>query len=264
MLNPLLTNFSVIIVYMSCWYFVALLKKRNDLADVAWGLGFVIAALTNLWINPSPNWRSWVIFTLVAIWGIRLAIYIFYRNRGKGEDFRYQQWRKEWGKNVIWRSYLQIFFLQGALLTVIGLPIWFGISSDQPSQPSLLDALGILLWLVGFGFEAISDWQMSQFRKIKSTKKGIMKSGLWKYSRHPNYFGESVVWWSLYLIALANSSPIWTVIGPITITFLLVKVSGVPMLEKKYARNLEYKAYQESTSSFIPGFPKDIKKKNKR
>lgn len=252
----------VLALYFTSVYFIALLKKRNDLADVAWGPGFLVGAWGAWSFADGSSWRSSLIFGMIALWALRLSLYIGLRNKGKEEDFRYQAWRKEWGKNAWWRSYLQVFLLQGAILFVVGLPVWLGVSSRSDSQPSLVwsDALGVLIWLTGLGFETVADAQMAAFRRAKAQEKvggsRVMRTGLWRYSRHPNYFGEALLWWGVFVVCLSATVPFWTGVGPALMTFLLVKVSGVPMLEKKYAQDPEYQEYQRTTPVFVPWFPK--------
>jgi steroid 5-alpha reductase family enzyme len=245
---------------MTLWWVIALWRKRNDLADIAWGLGFVFTAGWTALQQSEIHARSWLLVILVTLWGARLSCYVGVRNLGKDEDFRYQKMRKDWGAQIIWRSYLQVFLLQGFLLVLVGLPVWSGMQGNLASEFNLLDGVGLTLWALGFFFEAVSDQQMARFKKHRTRDQSVMNSGLWKYSRHPNYFGEAVLWWGIFLIALSNQASPWTVFGPILITFLLIKVSGVPLLEKKYKENKEYRAYQETTSSFIPWFPTKMPK----
>jgi steroid 5-alpha reductase family enzyme len=199
--------------------------------------------------------RELLVSLLVAVWGVRLAVHIGLRNRGKGEDPRYRQWREEWGRHAMVRSFFQIFLLQGLLIVVISLPVTRIILSEE-SRLSPLDLIGILVWLMGFLFEAIGDYQLMQFKKDPAAKGKIMTSGLWKYTRHPNYFGEVTLWWGVYLIALAVPGGWATIIGPITITFLILGVSGIPLLEKKYEGNKEFDDYRRRTSAFFPMPPK--------
>ncbi|GAB4219502.1 MAG: DUF1295 domain-containing protein [Candidatus Microgenomates bacterium] len=240
---------------MNLWFLLAILRKRNDLADVAWGLGFVIIALISL-ILKNFTIRQAVVFILVLIWGLRLSIYIFLRNKNKKEDFRYKNWREQWGKNWFWQTYFQIFILQGFFLFIISLPISFlGIFQDKQSL-NLLDFLGIFIWLIGFLFETIADYQLSVFKSDQKNNGKIMKSGLWKYSRHPNYFGEVILWWGIFLISLNTENGFLSIFGPITISFLILKVSGIPLLEKKYQGNKEFQEYKRKTSAFFPLPPK--------
>jgi len=186
---------------------------------------------------------------------MRLSLHVYLRNRGKPEDARYRAWRQEWGKNANIRSFLQVFLLQGLLLLIISLPVTSVIMAGS-SAFTLWDAAGLFIWAMGFLFEAIGDWQLLRFKKDPAHKGRIIKTGLWRFSRHPNYFGEVTLWWGIYLIALSSGASWPVVIGPLTITFLILKVSGIPMLEKKYEGNPEFEAYRRRTSAFFPLPPK--------
>ncbi len=242
-------------LYMTLVFGVALLRRDNSLADIAWGLGFVLVALLSLDYRAGPSVRSWVATALILIWGVRLAIHIGIRNLGRGEDFRYAQWRKQWGKSFLLRAYLQVFMLQGFFLILISYPVWLINRTNRPGL-TLLDGVGILIWCVGFGFEAVGDYQLTRFKRDPANRGRIMTRGLWAYTRHPNYFGEALLWWGIFGLALSLPSGWTAIISPILITFLLVKVSGVPMLEKKYAENPEFQAYKKRTSAFFPWLPK--------
>jgi steroid 5-alpha reductase family enzyme len=239
---------------MNFWFIVSLLKKRNDVADIAWGLGFVLVAWASHFIAHEFSLRILIVNTLVTIWGLRLALHIYTRNKGKAEDFRYKAWREQWGKWFLVRSYLQVFLLQGLFLFLISLPVIFINQNRGPI--SIFDFLGIAVWIIGFYFEAVGDWQLSQFIKDPSNKGKIIQSGLWKYSRHPNYFGEVVQWWGIFLMAISLPNGIITIIGPLTITILILFVSGIRMLEKKYAGRADFEDYKRRTSAFIPLPPK--------
>ena len=256
MMTSLIRVLPFLLVYMTLWYGIALWKKRNDLADVAWGPGFVLCAVLCAVQVTELSGRAKLLLLLTLVWALRLSSYIFLRNWGKPEDFRYRKWRQEWGQSVIWRSYLQVFLLQGGILFLVGLPLWLGILDSDLSDWSIWDGLGLLIWVKGFLYESIGDAQMAQFRKRRTSPHEVMRNGLWKYTRHPNYFGEALLWWGIFLISRAGGVPIWSGIGPLLITYLLVKVSGVPMLEKKYEGNAEYVDYQRRTSSFVPWFPR--------
>ncbi|MDX2070595.1 MAG: DUF1295 domain-containing protein [Haliscomenobacter sp.] len=241
-------------VYATLWFIISLVARRNDVADIAWGLGYVVvcAYLFQTQVKASV---PLLVYTLVGIWALRLSTHIFLRNRGKGEDFRYRQWREEWGETFYWRSYLQVYLLQGFLLWVVALPIVVGgISAAQ--EWTICTYLGILLWGIGFFFQAVGDYQLTQFVKTRKHKEEVLQTGLWKYSRHPNYFGEIAMWWGIFVIVLPIPSAWLGMIGPLTITLLLVFVSGVPMLEKRYVGNAEYAEYQKRTSVLVPWWPK--------
>jgi steroid 5-alpha reductase family enzyme len=243
-----------IFCYVSAWFIISLIKKRNDVADIAWGLGFVAIAFF-LFLTKTPTMQSVLIYILIAIWGIRLALHIGLRSKGKPEDFRYKKWREEWGKSFLVRSYLQVYLLQGFFMWIISLPIIVvSVSPVANTNPYVL--AGFIIWLIGFAFEAIGDYQLMVFVKHKKNKTDIMQTGLWKYTRHPNYFGEVVLWWGIFIIVLPLQYGIWAIISPITISYLLLYVSGIPMLEAKYKNNEVFQAYKKRTSALFPMLPK--------
>ncbi|MBX7170317.1 MAG: DUF1295 domain-containing protein [Pyrinomonadaceae bacterium] len=247
-MNGFIAAILVIFVSANIGFIVSLIKKRNDVADIFWGIGFILVAWTSFFLAESFNNRALLVNVLVTIWGLRLAFHIGLRNRGKGEDFRYKAWRESWGKTFYWRSYLQVFILQGFFLFLISLPLVF--VNPGNAEFSLFDVLGLLIWLIGFFFEAVGDYQLLQFTKNAENKGKIIQTGLWKYTRHPNYFGEVVLWWGIFFFALPFG--FWTIISPLTITFLILYVSGIPMLEKKYENNPEFAEYKKRTSAFFP------------
>jgi len=250
-LVPLLQEVSLLLwAYGSGWFILSVIIKRNDVADIAWGLGYCLVCLFLFYTKPVSS-VSLLLYILVWIWGVRLSIHIYLRNRKKAEDFRYKQWRKEWGNTFFWRSYLQVYLLQAFFLLVIILPaLWASIG--EPSW-SVWTTLGLLVWIVGFYFQSIGDYQLSVF--IKTKKPGeIMQSGLWKYSRHPNYFGEILMWWGIFIIVLPMAYGFLFVVSPLTITVLLAFVSGVPLLEEKYKDNTAYAEYKKRTPALIPKF----------
>lgn len=242
-----------VLLYMTAWFVVSLLIKRNDFVDVAWGLGFVVLAWT-MYLNQ-PSLQLSLVVWLVTLWGIRLAVHILLRNLKKDEDFRYKQWRKDWGKWFIPRSFLQVYMLQGALMLLVSAPV---ILLGQSGRNTLLPIhfVAVIIWSIGFFFEAVGDYELGQFIKNPKNKGEIMQDGLWRYTRHPNYFGEVTQWWAIWLISYGSTWFVPAIIGPITITVLILKVSGVPMLEKKYQDNKKFQAYKKRTSKFFPLPPK--------
>lgn len=251
MLKLLVVQTAMMTLLACCWFAVSLHLRRNDVADVAWGVGCIVATVTALIAEGAATFRSLLLFALVLAWGVRLAVHIGFRNAGKGEDPRYRKWREEWGKHAVLRSFLQIFLLQQYLILIVLLPVTYVISCvDGP--PNILDALGVFVWCIGFFFEAVGDYQLLRFKGDPAKKGRIMRTGLWKYSRHPNYFGEVTLWWGVYVVALAVPGGWMTFIGPVLITFLIVGVSGIPMLEARYEGNLEFAEYKRRTSAFLP------------
>ena len=245
-----------ILVYMTGWFIAAQIRGRNDIADVAWGLGFILVAVVSLFSGNVYSPRSFIVSGLVLVWGGRLAMHIHSRNRGRGEDPRYQKWREEWGRWFVLRSFLQVFMLQGTLLLLVAVPIVYA-NTVAASPLGWLDILGLAIWLTGFCFEAIGDWQLLTFIRNPANKGKLMTSGLWRYTRHPNYFGEVTLWWGICLMVLTLPGGWLTVIGPLTITFLILKVSGIPMLEKPYEDRADFQEYKRRTSSFFPLPPRE-------
>lgn len=250
----------ILFAYINVWFVVSLVRKRNDVADVAWGLGFVLMAWASFFLSGESGMRGLLVSILVSIWGLRLAWHIHARNKDKTEDYRYFARRKDWGKWIYVRSYLQVYLLQGALLFLIALPV-FTINKSYGQTIGLLDLVGVAVWLFGFYFEAVGDSQLARFIKNPSNKGKMMQNGLWAYSRHPNYFGEVTQWWGIWLIALSVPSDRFAVIGPLTITFLILKVSGIPILEKEMVKKAEFAEYKRRVSVFMPLPPRDISHK---
>lgn len=246
---------AAVFLYMVLIFLIAQLKKDNSIVDIAWGGGFILVGILTFFLNGEIILRSLIVTCLVVIWGSRLAVYIYIRHRGKGEDFRYARWRDEWGQWFILRSFFQIFMLQGLLLLVISYSVIL-VNHSPKEGLGFLDYIGIIIWLIGFFFEAVGDYQLIRFKKKPENKGKIMTGGLWRFTRHPNYFGEAVMWWGIFLIALSVRYGWTAVISPVVITFLLLRVSGVIMLEKKYKDNEEYAEYARRTKAFLPWPPK--------
>lgn len=252
MLSSFLMVLLIIVVYMTLWFAVSIIVKRNDIADLAWGIGFIFVAWISFLLLGGSS-KALLVNFLVTIWGIRLASHIYRRLKSKPEDARYKAWRDTW-KNFYLRSYLQVYLLQGLFMFLISIPVVFinKISGDI----NLLDFLGIIVWVFGFYFESTADKELSEFVRNPENKGKLMDKGLWKYSRHPNYFGEVTQWWGIFLIALSIKSGYLTIIGPLTITVLILFISGIPLLEKKYSGRPDFEEYKKRTSIFIPLHPK--------
>ncbi len=252
---PVFTNCLILIlIYASCWFLAALYKKRNDIADIAWGIGYILICTWLLFTNK-PNPVTILLYTLVFLWGSRLSLHIYNRNKHRTEDFRYLAWRKEWGRSFYWRSYLQVFLLQGFLLIVILSPV-IHAAVAKPITLNIFTWIGLLCWITGFYFQAVADRQLTVFGKQKRIPGTIMQTGLWKFSRHPNYFGEILMWWGIFIITIPLPGSLLFIISPLTITLLLVFVSGIPLLEKKYEGNPAYADYKKRTSVLVPMPPR--------
>jgi steroid 5-alpha reductase family enzyme len=240
---------------MSLIFMLAWIKKDNSIVDFAWGIGFILVAILTFFLETEFVTRHVLVTALIFIWGTRLATHIALRNKGRGEDFRYAQWRKDWGKWFFIRSFFQIFMLQGFLLLIIAYPVML-INHSEETGFVFLDILGLIIWLIGFVFEAVGDYQLAKSKRKAENKGKIMAQGLWRYTRHPNYFGETAMWWGIFLIALSVKNGWTAIVSPLLITFLLLRVSGITMLEKKYVGNKEFGEYAKRTSAFFPWFPK--------
>jgi steroid 5-alpha reductase family enzyme len=245
----------VIFLYMSTVFLVALARRNNGIVDIAWGSGFILVSAVTFLNYGRGRARGWLALALVLIWGGRLALHIYARNRGRDEDFRYAAWRRAWGKFFVLRSFFQIFMLQGLLMLLVASPLLLMVGQEQPPL-NLLDGLGVCIWLAGFLFETVGDRQLATFVRDPANRGKLMTGGLWSVTRHPNYFGEACLWWGIGVIALSAPHGGLGLIGPALITFLLLFVSGVPLLEKKYAGRPDWEDYKKRTSRFFPWFPR--------
>jgi len=253
-----LTAGAVIFGLMLMLWVISLLLRNSSIVDIFWGFGFVVSGWVYFFLTPDGFIvRRLLIAGLATVWGLRLTMHVLLRNWGKPEDFRYQKWRREHGK-VWWiRSLFQVFILQGFLMWIISTPLLAAQYSSLPANLTALDYAGIVVWIIGFFFETAGDLQLANFRRNPQNKGRILNTGVWRFSRHPNYFGDSAQWWAYFLIALAAGGW-WSIFSPITMTLFLIKVSGVALLEKTLKDTKPgYCEYIENTSAFIPWFPKN-------
>jgi len=249
-----LTGLVVILILAFATWCVSLLKRDVSIVDSMWPLFFVAAAVAYAATVPQPGPRAGVVLALVGIWGLRLAVYLTWRNRGQPEDRRYQKIRRDNEPHFALKSLYLIFGLQGALAWIISLPLLAAIAA--PGKLTLLDYTGVALWAVGFGFESVGDWQLARFKSVAANRGRVMDQGLWRYTRHPNYFGDCCVWWALYLLACAGGGW-WSFVGPTLMSLLLLRVSGVALLEKDIGqRRPAYRDYMTRTNAFFPWPPR--------
>lgn len=250
----------VILGYMTLIWVASLIVRNSSIVDIFWGLGFVVAAWVYFAMTPQGFIdRKLLLLTLVTIWGLRLSVYILLRNWGKEEDFRYRKWRDEAGSQWWWRSFFKVFLLQGFLLWIISTPLLAAQISPTPVGLIWLDYVAVVVWVVGFFFESVGDWQLARFKANPENKGKVLRNGVWRYTRHPNYFGDATQWWAYFLVAAAAKGA-WTVFSPILMTALLMRVSGVTMLEKTLKDTKPgYREYIETTSAFVPWFPRKPK-----
>jgi steroid 5-alpha reductase family enzyme len=249
--------FLVIMIIMTILWIISIAIRNVSIVDLFWGAGFVVVCVYYHIYGHGNEVRKIILMSLVAIWGLRLSVYLARRNIGKGEDFRYGEFRRKYGeKRYWWISFFQTFLLQGVLMWLISAPLLAAQYYGHDVYPGILDYAGIALWIVGFTFEAGGDLQLARFKAVPSNKGKVLDKGFWHYTRHPNYFGDSAVWWGYGLICLASGS-ILPLLGCVLMTVMIIKVSGVILLEKSLKeKKPDYKKYIESTSSFIPWFPR--------
>ncbi len=237
-------------------WLVSLVTKNVTIVDSLWGLGFVLIAWLTYFAAEGFEGRKFLITLLVTLWGLRLSLHLSWHNWGHGEDPRYGSWREKSGERFWLVSLFKVFVLQAVFLWAIALALQWGQLSPRPSHLMLLDYLGIVVWVIGFLFEALGDWQLARFKADITNKKRVMDQGLWAYSRHPNYFGEILIWWGIFLITLATPSSLWTVISPIIITTVLLKMTGVTLMEKAIVHTRpKYRDYMARTNALVPWFP---------
>ncbi len=244
---------------MTVLWLISIYLKNVSIVDNFWGIGFVLVAFIFCLECEVLYTRSKLMMFLVTLWGLRLSIYLTYRNYGKGEDYRYREFRRSFGEHRYWWfSFFQVFLLQGGLILIISLPL-LGITLKTNSNAlNLLDYLGLLIWGIGFMFESVGDYQLTSFKKHPENKGKLLTKGLWRYTRHPNYFGDTAIWWGFGLFAIASGA-YWYSLGTLVMTYLILKISGVALLEKSLTKAKPgYEEYVQTTSAFFPWFPKKI------
>ena len=253
MIAPILNLILLVVLYFTLFFIIAQLRNNYGLVDVGWGSGFVVVAVYSFLSAQEIGTRGLLVTILVLLWGLRLSYHLFKRNWGQEEDYRYQNMKKNWD-NVAVTGFFRVFMLQAAILLIISSPVSL-INFSAPVEIGWIGILGLIIWCIGYFFEVVGDKQLHDFLARDDREAEIMKEGLWKYTRHPNYFGEAAMWWGIWLLTLPVNLGWLTIISPVAITLLLLYVSGVPLLEKKYKNNQEYQRYKEKTNRFIPWFP---------
>jgi steroid 5-alpha reductase family enzyme len=258
----LLTNLAVIAAAMLLLWLISIPLRNASIVDIFWGPAFAIVALVGWFLGDGDHDRRTLLAALTTVWGLRLGMYLASRNLGHGEDARYARWRRrveEAGGNFTRRSLVMVFAMQGLLVIIVSLPIQAGQLAATNKPLGALALAGMLLWLAGFLFEAIGDWQLRRFKADPANRGKVMDRGLWRYTRHPNYFGNACLWWGLWLVACDAPGLWWTAVGPALMTLLLLKVSGVALLEKSLAADKpQYAEYMRTTSAFLPLPPRRI------
>ena len=248
---------AVVAVVMFVTWLVSLAARDASIVDLVWGAAFVVVTAAVGLAGDGASSRRLLLAVLVGVWGLRLSGYLAWRNLGHGEDYRYRAMRQKYGDRFPLISLVVVFGLQGVLVWVVSLPVQLAADAAEPSGIGLLAWLGIALWALGLGFETIGDAQLSRFKADPANKGQVMDRGLWRYTRHPNYFGDFCVWWGIFAVAAETGPARWGVVGPLVMSFLLLRVSGVAMLEKTIGkRRPGYAEYVARTSAFFPRPPR--------
>ena len=255
-LAALFAALAVALALMTAVWTVSVRAKDASLVDRWWGPGFAVAAWTWVFAMGATSPRAITLAALVTTWGVRLGVHITRRNSGHGEDPRYSAMRTGSPHSFWWTSLITVFWLQAVLLWVVALPLFAALQPHAPRAWGWLDTLGVLLWCIGFGFEAIGDAQLAAFKRDPANRGRVMDQGLWRFTRHPNYFGDAAVWWGFAMFALSTPGAWWTLVGPAIMTTLLMRVSGVALLEKQMGARPGYAEYVARTSAFFPRPPK--------
>ena len=255
--SMLIAAITIAIIMVSTWLLSVIIKNAS-IVDIVWGAGFAITSWVLALTVDGDSGRQLLLAIMVGVWGTRLAWYLAKRNIGHGEDWRYKAMRKKAGKKFTYSSLVTVFGLQGALMWVVSLPVQFGNGDSSPGVGPLA-VIGIMVWLVGLSFEAIGDFQLARFKKDPNNAGKVMDQGLWSLTRHPNYFGDALLWWGIGIVGAETGSGVIGFIGPVAMTFFFLRLSGVPMLERSLSRRREgYAEYAARTSQFIPRPPKKI------
>ena len=250
-------GFGVVMILMTLVWIASVFMKNASIVDPFWSIGFIVAGTSYYLHTEGLELRKTILLALLIIWGLRLAIYLGWRNIGKPEDYRYQQFRQDYGpKRYWWFSFFQVFLLQGVLLWLVSAPLIAAMYFGEDSPLGIFDYLGMTLWLIGFIFEAGGDYQLVRFKSNPENKGKLLTSGLWKYTRHPNYFGDACLWWGFGCFSISVGSYL-PLLGPLLMSLLIIKVSGVAMLERTLKHTKPgYEEYVRKTNAFFPWFPR--------
>jgi steroid 5-alpha reductase family enzyme len=248
--------FWALLVHIHFWFFVSLIRRRNDVADTAWGLGFALIAWVVFSSNPDLqiNTRITVVLSLVSLWAVRLSVHLYFRTlKSSVEDPRYQAMRQSWGAKWLWHSYFKVYWLQTLMMLVVSLPLLSVLGRPSAVDLTVIDMISLFVAVLGLTIEAVADRQKQAFKKNPLNRGRLVDVGLWSRARHPNYFGEMLFWWGLAGFSLSFGwAAWWAFLGPVFLTFLLLKVSGVPLLEAHDSKKPGYREHKKRTQLLIP------------
>ena len=240
-------------------WLVSLVLRNASIVDITWGLGFVVVAWVSALRADAASGAASVLVAMVTVWGLRLGVYLFWRNHGNGEDYRYVAMRRRWGKRFWLISLATVFVLQGVLMWIVSLPVQVAHVGDarDGALAGVALVIGLALYAIGLLFEVVGDAQLARFKADPTNEGKVMRSGLWRYTRHPNYFGDACVWWGVGIVAQAVTGTWWALLGPLVMNILLLRVSGVALLERSLRkRKPDYAEYVRTTSAFVPRPPR--------
>ena len=240
-------------------WLVSLVLRNASIVDITWGLGFVVVAWVSALRADAASGAASVLVAMVTVWGLRLGVYLFWRNHGNGEDYRYVAMRRRWGKRFWLISLATVFVLQGALMWIVSLPVQVAHVGDarDGALAGVALVIGLALYAIGLLFEVVGDAQLARFKADPTNEGKVMRSGLWRYTRHPNYFGDACVWWGVGIVAQVVTGTWWALLGPLVMNILLLRVSGVALLERSLRkRKPDYAEYVRTTSAFVPRPPR--------
>lgn len=254
LLELIAVNFAVTAALTFLVWLGSVKLRDVSIVDLFWGLGFVVIAWLSFVLTDEITGRKVLLVLLTSVWGLRLSVYLAWRKIGTPEDYRYRAMRESIGQRFWLVSLFMVFWLQGLIMIVVALPVMAGQLNRSPLTSWAV--LGLALWTAGFLFETIGDNQLARFKSEPNNRGRVMDRGLWRYTRHPNYFGDFLIWWGIFFAALGEGTW-WTAIGPLVMSFLLLRVSGVTLLERSLKRSKEgYAEYTARTSAFIPWPPR--------
>ncbi len=250
------TLVAVVVLQVGVWV-LSVRRQDASIVDIFWGLSFALIAWVGFAVGDGASARSWLLAVLVTVWGVRLAAYLARRNLPHGEDPRYGAMRRRRPDTFARWSLYAVFLAQAGLAWVVALPVTLAMADPTPAGLTPLAGVGLGLWLVGLFFEAVGDAQLARFKADPANQGQVMDRGLWRYTRHPNYFGDFCVWWGLFVISAASGTALLGVVGPILMTVLLTRVSGKDLLERTIGkRRPGYAEYVRRTNAFFPGPPR--------
>ena len=253
--HPTLVGLATALAMMTAVWLVSVVKRDAGIIDIFWGAGFVLLAWEYRFLVGADGARAVLVPILVSLWGVRLSLHILRRSRGRGEDYRYREMRERWGSRFPWASLFVVFWLQALILWIVAMPLYQVQRSPVPPGLTAVDWAALAVFSFGFVFESVGDWQLSRFKADPSNRGKLLTTGLWGLTRHPNYFGDAMVWWGLFLFAFGTEGSWWTILSPVLMTFLLMRVSGVRLLEVRLAKTKPgYEDYLARTNAFFPWF----------